>query len=330
MQLRCISVDSPRVADVVDIAQSHCFFAVHSKLFSSLMRTVEQCAENPDYYMSKLPFLRLVSPNTHVKLTQAFKIWRETTPRDRSLKDDSKRFEAYEGVAKYSYLTSNQSHLGSEHKEQVKEQMRDSRDICRDLANHLKPHHIEMLVPTPCPSTSNIAAKRAAVAARFFDALQGHASRMLPMSKIAFETLFFYENRIALLPCDHPSYTKEQQADARTVYGMHKCSQQEYASACKRMRDVHMRSDSVNPISRDSVFEETLHGKVQHYSHSPIDTITDLLALEDGISSLFDECKDDDDPNEWTVYTLYLKFFAPIAYGLFRGGILVEIDVGDM
>ena len=330
MQLRSISVDSPRVADVVDIAQSHCFFAVHSKLFATLMRTVEQCAENPDYYMTKLPFLRLVSPNTHVKLTQAFKIWRETVPRDRSLKDDNKRFQAYEAVSKFSYLTGNHSSLGSEFKAIVKEQMRDSRDVCTQLANYLKPHHIEMLVPTSCPSTSNIAAKRVAVAGRFFDALQGHAGLMLPIPKIAFETLFFYENRIALLPCDHASYTKEQQADARTVYGMRKCSQQEYAGACNRMRDLHMRSDSVNPISRDSVFEETLHSKVQDYAHSPIDTITNLLALEGGLSSLLDGCKDDDDPNEWTVYNLYLKFFAPIAYGLFRGGILVEIDVGDM
>lgn len=316
--------------DVVDIAQSHCFFAVHSKLFASLMRTIEQCADSPDYYMSKLPFLRLVTPDTHVKLTQAFKIWRDTTPRDRPLKDDSKRFQAYEAVAKFSYLTSNLSSLGSEFKARVKEQMHDSREVCSELAKYLKPHHIEILVPTSCPSTSNIAAKRVAVAARFFDAFQGNAGQILPIPKLVFETLFFYENKIALLPCDHASYTKEQQADAKTVYGMRKCSPQEYTGACNRMRDLHMRSDSVNPISRDSVFEETIHVKVQHYSHSPIDTITNLLAFEDGLSSLFVECKGDDDPNDWTVYNLYLKFFAPISYGLFRGGILVEIDVGDM
>jgi hypothetical protein len=294
------------------------------------MRTVEQCADDPGYYMSKLPFLRLVSANTHVKLTQAFKIWRETIPRDRSLKDGSKRFQAYEAVPKFSYLTSNLSSLGSEFKERVKEQVQDSRDVCRELAGILKPHHIEMLVPTSCPSTSHPLVKRAAVATRFFDALQGHSGRILPIPKLVFETLFFYENRIALLPCDHASYTKEQQADARTVYGMRKRSQQEYAAACHRMRDLHMQSDSVNPIPRDSFFEETLHSKVQDYSHSPIDTISDLLALEDGLSSLFDGCKQDDNPSEWTVYNLYLKFFAPIAYGLFRGGILVEIDVGDM
>jgi hypothetical protein len=84
-QLRNISVDSPRVEDVVDIAQSHCFFAVHSKLFDSLMSTVEQCANSPDFYMSKLPFLRLVNPDEHSKLTEAFKVWLDTTPRDRFL-----------------------------------------------------------------------------------------------------------------------------------------------------------------------------------------------------------------------------------------------------
>lgn len=327
-QLRNISVDSPRVEDVVDIAQSHCFFAVHSKLFDSLMGTIEQCANSPDFYMSKLPFLRLVNPDAHSKLTEAFKVWLDTTPRDRFLKDDGKRFEAYDAVSKYSHLTSSMSFLDSSMKAQLNEKMQHDRETCSDLAKLLPPHQIEMLLPTSCPALSQMSAKRAAVAARFFDAFQGDAVIMLPIPIIAFEALFFYENKIVLLPHNHPSYSAEQQADARTVYGMSKCSREQYATACQRMKELHMRSDRVNPISRDSIFEKTLSTGVLDPLHSPLDTIVKLLALEDLPGTLFKESSDN--PLEWSVYNLYLKFFAPIAHELFRGGVLVELDVGDM
>ncbi len=332
-QLRSISVDSPRVADVVDIAQSHCFFAVHSKLFDNLMGTIEQCAQSPDFYMSKLPFLRLVDPNTHSKLTEAFKVWLDTTPRDRFLKDDGKRFGAYQTVAKYSDLNSLfSSQSSSSVKVQLglmNEKMEHSREMCSDLSKILAPHHIEMLLPTTCPASARMSSKREAVAARFFDALQGDVVHMLPISIIAFEALFVYENRIVLLPHDHPSYTAEQQADARTVYGMRACSREQYVSACQRMKLHHMRTDRVNPISRDPIFEETImNTRVQDYVHTPLDTIVKLLALEDFPGALLKESSDN--PLEWSVYNLYLKYFAPIARALFRGGVLVEIDVGDM
>lgn len=292
------------------------------------MSTIEQCANSPDFYMSNLPFLRLVNPDAHSKLTEAFKVWLDTTPRDRFLKDDGKRFEAYDAVSKYSYLTSSMSFLDSSMKAQLNDKMQHNRETCSDLAKLLSPHHIEMLLPTSCPALSQMSAKRAAVAARFFDALQGDAVLMLPISIITFEALFFYENKIVLLPHDHWSYTAEQQADARTVYGMRKCSREQYASACQRMKELHMRSDRVNPISRDPIFEKTLSKGVLDLLHSPLDTIVKLLALEDLPGTLFKESCDN--PLEWSVYNLYLKFFAPIAHELFRGGVLVELDVGDM
>ena len=71
-----------------------------------------------------------------------------------------------------------------------------------------------------------------------------------------------------------------------------------------------------------------MNTRVQDYVHTPLDTIVKLLALEDFPGALLKESSDN--PLEWSVYNLYLKYFAPIARALFRGGVLVEIDVGDM